>query len=391
MPDPGRFFKRPLKLLHLIVTLPVGGIEQRLKELVARYSKDDFLPIVCCLRDKNVVGREMERHGIEVIELNRMRGHQFDPILVWKLYRLMIRREIDIVAMDEYHASLYGRLAAGWAKVPVVVSFGHNVYRRNLPHRFWINRVLARRSDRIIVVSERVKEDILKFDRIPPSKVKVISNGVDPFLFESPLSKGEIRQKLSLPENAFIIGTVGRLSAAKGHHDLLKAFRLLLDEEKRPDLRLVLIGNGSLRGELERTTHELGLEKTVFFLGTRRDVPDCLRTLDLFVFPSLWEGQGIALVEAMAAGLPIVCADYEGAREIVSDGVEALIVKPKDPESIKNGIVRLLRDEALRRSLSAAARSRAVARFSVQGMVREHELLYKEILFSKGISLDGAR
>lgn len=390
MPDRNPL-KRPINVLHLVVTLPVGGIEQRLKELVLRYSKEEFRPIVCCLRDKSVIGREIERHGIEVIELDRMRRHQFDPILVWKLYRLMLEREIQVVATDEYHASLYGRLAARWAKVPAVVSTVHNVYRRKLSHRFRINRVLARWSDRIIAVSNRVKADLLRFDRVSPSKVEVVPNGIDPCRFEDLSPKAEARKKLSLPENAFLIGTVGRLSIAKGHHDLLSAFRLLMDEEGRPDLRLVIIGDGPLREELTQTVQQMGLEKVVFFLGTRRDVPDCLSALDLFVFPSLWEGQGIALVEAMAARLPIVCADYEGAREIVSDGVEALLVEPKEPRRLKEGIVRLLRDEGLGRSLSAAARSRAVTDFSVQGMVREHERFYKEILRTKGILLDGCQ
>ncbi|MDC4204091.1 MAG: glycosyltransferase [Candidatus Manganitrophus sp.] len=376
--------KRPLNILHLIVTLPVGGIEQRLKELVIRYSKEEFRPIVCCLRDKNVVGREIEQYGIEVIELDRMRGHRFDPILVWKLYRLMKERRIDIVRMHEYHASLYGRLAARWAKVPVVIASVHNVYRRKLHHRFWINRFLARWSDRVIAISERVKEDLLRFDRIPLAKVKVIPNGVDPLLFENPISKEEARRKLSLPEQAVVIGTVGRLSIAKGHKNLLNAFQLLLDEGGWPDLRLVLVGEGPLRENLEQMVQKGGLEKAVLFLGTRRDVPDCLRAFDLFVFSSLWEGQPAAVIEAMAAGLPIVSTDYEGVREIITDRVEALLVRSDDPKALKEGMVQLLRDGTLSQSLGKAARRRVVGQLSVQRIVQEYETLYKELLSVKG-------
>ncbi|MCG3113598.1 MAG: glycosyltransferase [Candidatus Manganitrophus sp. SB1] len=376
--------KRPLNILHLIVTLPVGGIEQRLKELVIRYSKEEFRPIVCCLRDKNVVGREIEQYDIEVIELDRMRGHRFDPILVWKLYRLMKERRIDIVRMHEYHASLYGRIAARWAKVPVVIASVHNVYRRKLHHRFWINRFLARWSDRVIAISERVKEDLLRFDRIPPAKVKVIPNGVDPLLFENQISKEEARRKLSLPEQTVVIGTVGRLSIAKGHQNLLNAFQLLLDEGGWPDLRLVLVGEGPLRESLEQTVRKWGLEKAVLFLGTRRDVPDCLRAFDLFVFSSLWEGQPAAVIEAMAAGLPIVSTDYEGVREIITDRVEALLVRSDDPKALKEGMVQLLRDGTLSQSLGKAARRRVVGQLSVQRIVQEYETLYKELLSAKG-------
>lgn len=386
MSDPGRYRSRPLKVLHLIVTLPVGGIEQRLKELVIRYCKEDFQPIVCCLRDKNVVGKEIEQYGIEVIELNRMRGHRFDPLLVWRLYRLMKERKIDIVRMHEYHANLYGRLAAQWAKVPVVVSSVHNVYRRKLYHRFWINRFLARWSDRVIAISERVKEDLFRFDRLPPAKVKVIPNGVDPLPFENPISKEEARKKLSLPEQALVIGTVGRLSIAKGHPILIEAFRLLLEEGGDPDLRLVLVGEGPLRESLEQSVRKWGLEKRVLFLGTRRDVPDCLRAFDLFVFSSLWEGQPAAIIEAMAAGLPIVSTEYEGVREIITDKVEALLVRPNDPKALKEGMVALLKDGALRQSLAEAARRRVVGQLSVHRIVQEYETLYKELLSGKGFS-----
>lgn len=385
MPDFSTPLKKPFNVLHLIVTLPVGGIEQRLKELVVRYSKDEFRPIVCCLRDKNVIGREIEQSGVEVIALDRMRGHRFDPLLVWKLYRLMVEREIHVVRMHEYHASLYGRLASLLAKPPVVVSSVHNVYRRNLRHRFWINRFLARSTDRIIANSERVKEDILRFDRVPSNQVAVIPNGIDTGLLENLLSKKEARKKLGIPEDVFLIGTVGRLSPLKGHPDLLHAFRLLLDEEGSLPLCLILIGDGPLRESLERTVREIGLEKNVFFLGTRRDVPDCLAALDLFVFSSLWEGQGVALIEAMAAGLPIVSTNYEGAREIVTDRVEALLVEPGNPKALKEGLVSLLRDGELRRSLAEAARRRAAAHFSVQGFVSAFEDLYREVLSAKGL------
>lgn len=384
MSDRAKLLQRPINVLHVIAHMSVGGMEQRLKEMVIRYSKDRFHPVVCCLRDEDVVGWEIEQHGIEVIRLNRMQGKRFDPIIIWMLYRLMKKRGFSVIETHGYQASLYGRLAAWWAGVPVIISSSHNVYQRKAPRRFWINRLLAGCSDRIIAISERVKEDLVRLERISPEKIEVISNGVDPVLFENRMTKEEAREKLSLPRSAFVIGTVGRLSVAKGHRYLLDAFRLVLDEENRLDLRLVLIGDGSLRRELERTVSDLGLEKRVSFLGTRRDVPDCLRAFDLFVFPSLWEGQGVALIEAMAAGIPIIATDYEGVREILTDGVEALIVKPRDPEALKKGILRLLQNRGLQTALAEAAARRARTEFSMERLIRKHEELYLELLDIKG-------
>jgi glycosyltransferase involved in cell wall biosynthesis len=175
-----------------------------------------------------------------------------------------------------------------------------------------------------------------------------------------------------------LLGLVARLHRQKGLGDLLAAVAWV--RERVPDVRLLLIGEGELRDELEAQARALGLSGAVIFAGIRTDVAEIVAALDIFVLPSLWEGTSNAVLEAMAAGLPIVATAVGGTPEVVVDGVTGLLVPPRDPSALAGALVTLLQDADLRHRMGRAGRERVKQYFSLERMVRRTEALYEELL-----------
>lgn len=377
---------RPLPILHIVPKLSTwGGVGNQLLLLLKNYARDEFLPIVCSLRDKGVVGEEIEDLGIEVICLNRDFKRGFYWTVVKELRTLMKQRNIQIVRTHEYRANLHGRLAALLAKVPCIVGSVHNVYnaRDKKLNRRILNRYLGIFTDRVVAVSEEVKKEIVRYDSVPENKVAVIYNGVDRKRFVD-IDAQSIRSEFHIPKSTPVIGTVGRFFPQKGQKYLLEAVAKV--RNKFPHIAVFVIGDGSLKEELQDHTKKLNIEQNIIFTGVRRDIPALLSAMDIFIFPSLWEGFGNALVEAMAAGKPIIATDIPSVREILNSGKSGIVVPPANSEAIARSLDLLLSDRALAENLGNAARERALSSFTIDSTVRGYSSLYRSILEQKRIS-----
>jgi glycosyltransferase involved in cell wall biosynthesis len=375
----GRSSRKTMRVLHVMTRLPVGGVEGQLLSVLNHYDRRRIEPFVCCLSDVGETGREISRAGFEVIALGRL-GHRFDVRIVRDLVKLMRERQCTVVRTHQYHANLYGRLAAWRAGVQCIVASVHNVYtRRGKLHRRYINQWLGKVSDRVVAVSHAVRDDILRWDRLPEKKVCVIHNGVD----TEALAQGDrnrIRRELDIPLDGLVVGTVGRLAEQKGQRYLLEAAVRL--KASVPGVHVLIAGDGPLRKELENLAHRLRLGECVTFLGTRRDIPDVLAALDVFVLPSLWEGLGIALIEAMAAGCPVVATDILPFREVMGD--HASLVPCRDGEALGLALETLLQDPVRRELAGRSARQRARDMFDIRGTVERYVTLFDEVLADKG-------
>jgi glycosyltransferase involved in cell wall biosynthesis len=221
---------------------------------------------------------------------------------------------------------------------------------------------------------------------MPPPKVFLIPNGVEIKVFtEANQSLVEaLAQEWKIRSHTPVIGTLARLHEQKGHSYLLDAVAQLRREI--PDVKALVVGDGELRPSLEQRTQALRLSDSVIFTGTRRDVPEILALLDVFVLPSLWEGLPIALLEAMAAGLPVVATRVGGVPEVVVDGETGLLVPPRDPDALSEAILTLLQDPDLRQKMGQAGQERVREYFSVERMVEETEALYERLLAEKGLN-----
>lgn len=369
-----------MRILHLITRLPVGGAEKVLVDIVRRLDPAQYESVVCCIQAKGDLAIEIEKSGVPLYCLHRMRSKRFDWSAVRGLMRLLREERIALVHSHLYHANLYGRIAAFLAGVPAVAHV-HNVYAQRKLHRRLLNRLLSRASARVIAVSDEIREDLVTHDRIDPRKIAVIRNGIDARRVDTELTQAQARARLGVSQEHVLIGCVGRLEEQKGHRFLLEACaKLNRDPDLRHRLRVVIVGDGRLRADLERQASALGLASSVSFLGTRQDVPEILRALDLFVMPSLWEGLSIAMLEAMAAGVAVVISDVSGVSQALGNNEHGIRVAPGDAAALAQAIRSLAGAPARRRTLGMSARERVKVAFSIDAMMSELTSVYGDAL-----------
>jgi len=252
-----------------------------------------------------------------------------------------------------------------------------SIYRHSF---LGLNALKYRRADRIVAVSEAVKRVLVR-DGLDGTRITVIRDGIDVRRIErAPERRAELRAALDVPLDAPLVGNVAALAPHKGQRYLVEAVPLLL--KLVPAARVIIAGSGELREALEARARELKLGPALVFAGFRppEEVISLVKAFDVFVFPSVGEGLGSSLLEAMAAGTPIVATRAGGIPEIVEDGVTGLLVPPADPEALGLAIARLLRDRSLALRLAAAARIAVREHGSADRMVRETVDLYRDLV-----------
>ncbi len=370
---------KKINVLHVVSKLPIGGVENMLLKVVDGYDKKRFNVSVCCIKEGGKIANELRRLNYQVEILNKMRGHGFDFGAVKSLYNLMKRKNIHILRTHQYHSNLYGRIAGILARVPVIIPSFHNLYKSpNKPkfHRRAFNYILSFFSDILIAVSNSVASDMVRFDRISRQKIKVIYNGIEIKGYNTMPSREEARVSLGLPLDRTVIGTVGRLTDQKGHRYLINAVSRL------SGICLAIAGDGPLLKELK----ELAEQNKVncIFMGQIHPerVSFFLRALDIFCFPSLWEGFATALAEAMVAGLPIIASDISPLREVMLDA--GMVIPPHDSDQLAQTLKMLIDNPSLRETLGDKAKKRTRV-FSIENTIKAYENLFEQISREKKI------
>ncbi len=368
-------------VLHVIDTLGFGGAERFLAGLVQHLDRDRFRPVVAWLSKAGPFAQRLEEAGIEVVGIHA-RGHRDAKALI-TLVRLMRELKVDVVNTHLFVDGFYGRLAALWAGVPARVVTQQNAYddpRRRLPAwQIWANRALAPFTQRFVAVSQATKEYLHRVEWVPEHKIHVIPNAITP---PPPVPEEAVRALRGMwaaREGAGpLVGTVARLEPQKGLDVLVDAMTQV--REHLPDVRCVIVGAGALREALAARIRDRGLEGTVRLVGTREDIPVVLASLDVFVLPSRFEGLSLALLEAMAAGRPVVATAVSGTVEVVQDGETGILVPPEDAAALAQGIVRVLENREEARRLGAAARQRVLTHYTISAVARQYEALYEELV-----------
>ena len=260
---------------------------------------------------------------------------------------------------------------------PAVVYTEHNTWDRYRPATRLLNAWTFGWNDAVIAVSQSVAASIGR-RRMP---VNVVPNGIDVGATESnALGRREARSTLGVPDDAFAIGTVGGLTPKKGHSVLVRAAARVVDSE--PSARFVFVGLPAQPSAIEREIAAARLESHVLLAGYRPEAARLMRAFDVYCLPSLYEGMPISLLEAMALGVPSVVTSAGGVPEVVTDGVDALVVPPSDPGALADALVSLAHDDPLRAKLAAEAR-RTVEGFDLKEMVRRTEAVYVEALSTR--------
>ena len=370
-----------IKILYLITGLKTGGAEIVLYNLVKNINKKKIETVVVSIIPIAEIGKKIQNSGIRVLSLNAK--FKYNPFIFFKLISILKKEKPQILHSFLFHSILLGRIVGRICKVPIIISSIHSEYIGG----FLRNRLLQitdSLDDVVTIVSQKASETMLKSKTASANKLLVIYNGIDlnKFIFQDKKTREEIRKELNLKKDDKVLISIGRLFKAKGYPYLIEAIKIL--KSKYPDIKLLIIGEGEEKNKLETQTRELNLEKNKYFLGRKENVSNCLNASDIFILASLWEGFGLAIVEAMACGLPVITTNVGGIPEIIQDKISGLLVDPKDSEILAQKIDYLLNlDADSRERLILKGRKIVEQKFSLEKMITKYEELYYKLLKQK--------
>jgi glycosyltransferase involved in cell wall biosynthesis len=386
---------RPVKILRVIARLNIGGPAIQAIELSARLGYGAFETVLVSGVESPVEGNMLDlaaRRGVRPVVLPGL-GRSIRPgrdaATLVRLYRLIRRERPDIVHTHTAKAGTLGRLAARLARVPVVVHTFHGHVFRGYFSRpstaafIRIERFLGRFTDRIITLSPGLKVDLAGLGIAPPEKIAVIPLGFDlaPFLTSAGT---EFRRELGVADEAKLVGIVGRLTPVKNHRLFLDVAARLA--AARPDVFFVIVGDGELRRDLEKETVRLGLSKRTYFTGWRSDMPRVYSALDVVVLTSRNEGTPVTLIEAMAAGKPVVASRVGGVPDLIGPSDNGILADPSDASGFVGPLQSLIDDAALAEKMGEAGRRRVVKAYAIDRLVRDVTGLYLSLLRDKGLA-----
>lgn len=361
------------RVLQLLDSAGVGGAQRLIPGLIDGLDTARFESHLGFLGDGEL-RPQFERLGVPLYIVGARRFYA--PWVVPAVARYVREHRIDLIHTHLTDADIVGRIAGALTGVPVVSTL-HNIpldYNRQKAHRRALQRLTARTlAARLVMVSPSIGAEYVRQWGLPASKIVAINNAVP------------MAPYLAVPEGVPeglppTVTTVARLSEQKGQSLLLQAARTVL--QARPDVRFRIVGDGPLHDALRRQAAELGVEGAVSFDGVRHDVPEILTQSEVFVLSSLWEGLPVTAVEAMSAARACVLTDVGGCRDLVTSGVEGLLVPPGDPGALAAGLLDMLGSVERRRTFGRRAREKARRDFSMEQYLRGHESLYEQVLGS---------
>lgn len=371
----------PLHVMFVITSMPVGGAETLLVEIIRRMDRQRFLPELCCLKELGPLGEMLADEGIPVYTGLINPKNKYDFRVLPRLRQLMKTRHVDAVVTVGTGGDkmFWGRLAAWMAGVPVICSALHST---GLPdHVERLNRLLTPITDAFVAVAEPHGEYLTKNEGCPADRVCVIPNGVDTDRFAPIDPDASIRAELRLPPTGPIVGIVAALRPEKCHERFLEVASLV--KKSIPDTSFLIVGDGPRRPELEKLATKLELDDSVCFAGTRSDIPQMLAMLDIFLLTSKMEANPVSIMEAMAMEQPVVAFNVGSIQQTVLDCDTGVLVPPGDIQQMADEVTNLLDHPGLAAKFGQAARAHVVKNWSVDAMVHGYEQMIEEIYRSK--------
>lgn len=355
-----------MKIIHILPELGFGGAERLLLDILRFSDKEKHEFKVFCLMKGGGFQTEIEKMGVPVEILGKKSKLGWE--LIKDLAKKLKQEKPEIVHTHLFAGDCWGKIAAKLAGVPVIISSEHNLNVDEGKIKAIVKILTYKWTKRVIAVSEAVKKETMEVYKVPEKKIEVIRNGIDlkRFKYKEPdLNKAKI-----------VFGCVGRLEEQKGQKFLVRAFTDVVS--KYPQAELWLVGNGSLRWQLEKQVARLGLGKNVKFLGLRLNIAELLGEMDIFVLPSLWEGLGISAMEAMACGLPVIASKVDGLKEIINDGEDGILVEAGSARNLGKKLLELADKPYWARTLSHKARLTAETKFGIEQVAKKYEEIYQK-------------
>jgi len=355
-----------IKIIHLVEGLETGGLEKIIAGIALGLDKKIYSSQVWCLLKGGALAEELKTNGVEVKILGI--GSCYNPFNILKLIYLLNKSRPQIVHLHGYFACVIGRISAKFARVAVIISHLHTTFGLLKLRNIIIDKFLNLFTDKIICVSNKVKESFINAGYKIEKKSVVIYNGVD----------GEKFIPVETDYRNNILINVGSLYPHKGQIYILKALKIVLEDY--PETRLQLVGDGPLRKNLEEECRNLGICSKVKFLGLRDDVSSLLVDSGIFILASLREGLSVALIEALACALPVIASNIGGVGEIVIDGENGLLFPPEDIQALSLAIKSMLGDVEKSKKMGLEGRKIFEKKFTLEIMLKNIDTVYQELI-----------
>lgn len=368
-----------ITVMHLIGTLGIGGAEQALLSLAPHFDPEKFRIIVCTLQPG---GRMEDRLDLANVDLKTIGFRlQTMPFAIWRLRNLIKKEKVDILHMHMYGAGLYGRIAGILAGRPVMLTTDHGKGLWKKPRQVAFDIFANRFTDLKIAVSHDILEILKKRERVTDDKVIVIPNGVDVDRFKhNEAARQALRTDIGITDENVLVGTLARLVEPKALHVMIESISHAVKE--CPQLMLAIVGDGPLMADLKKCASDFGITNLVIFTGARSDIPEVLSAIDIYAISSIREGLPVSLLEAMAAGKPIVATKVGGIPETVIDHHDGLLVDSENPKAMAAAICELVNDRQLAAQLGENAQKKTMREYSIAAVIRTLEKTYSSLISS---------
>jgi len=370
----------------------IGGGEVHLLSLISKLNKEKY-NIFVAYPGKGPFEELLKGKLITPLRVRSLRG-KYEPFSVFAIMWLIRKYRIKIVHSYEPKSAFVAMIAANLLNVPVKINSLHLPFftpywkETGLRHtrdriRFLRDTITTYFADKIIAVSDEIREEKIERQHISPDKVVTILNGADSDTFSPTLGdENYLHEKFNIPKRVPAIGVVARLEPHKGHIYLIKSMHLIVD--KVPNIRLLFIGEGWYEQELRKAVYNHHLEKYIIFTGFQREIPKVLSGLNAVILPSLYESTNLSLIEAMLMEKPVVASAIPSHVKMIQDGINGYLVKPGNVEGLANAVITLLKDNQQASIMGKNGREIALQKFSLDRMCKEMEDLYESLLRRKG-------
>ena len=376
----------PLRVMFLSTSMPIGGAETLLVNLVRRLDRNRIVPLVACMKQKDVLGEEL---ASEVSVFDNLINHKYDIAVVGRLKRLFLSQQIDaLITIGAGDKMFWGRLAARQARTPVILSALHSTGWPDGVGK--LNRMLTGITDGFIAVAKQHAEYQVHQERFPEQKVFLIPNGIDTkrFVFDS-TSRNRWRAKLGISTEAPVVGIVAALRPEKNHDLFLESANRV--SSVNGNVQYVIVGDGPERERLQQLARDKGIEDKVHFSGSTQDVPGVLSMLDLFALTSHNEASPVSILEALSCQRPVVATNVGSISESVVDAQTGYLVDAGDADQMAKRWLDVLGDSELRRRLGQRGRQHVVEKSSIDRMTEGYSTLIEDLFFQKRAQPTGSK
>ncbi len=366
------------RILHFIGGGEVGGAEELLLTLMKLLDKDQYEAHLICLC-QGPFAELAAQYGFKAVVIP-MR-HKFDLSTIKPIRQYLRENKIDLVHTHGVRANLVARTAAKREGLPVVTTF-HSVLRYDYDSIFkallakYLTTATNRHTDRFIAISRAIKKEILEMG-VPDDRITVIHNGLDISKYAEPRDPQETKRELGLDPDKYTVAMIARLHPVKGHQYFLQAAREVLN--KGINAQFLIIGEGIYRENISHWVKELGLDKEVIMPGYYSPIENIYRVCDVLCVPSLMEGLGMVVLEAMYFEVPVVASNVGGIQEIIENRINGLLVEPRDFMGLADAVINVLADKDLADYFKVQGQE-TLKEFSLEKMARQIEETYLSLL-----------